>query len=83
MFNAEEQRDMMLMIGGQKPLGQPICKTNWPRGCLSPSVYNYIIPKFLPYLAPKAHAKKSVIFFESLVKLKLQNLGENIRLRCR
>ena len=28
----KEQRDMMLMIGGQKPDGPTICKKNWPRG---------------------------------------------------
>ena len=48
MFNAEERCDMMLMIGGQGPVGQPICKINWPRGeSLSSQYFSKKINKFL------------------------------------
>lgn len=31
VLSAEEQRDMMLMIAGQKPVGKPICEINSAR----------------------------------------------------
>ena len=32
VFNAEESLDVIRMINGQKPAGEPICATNWARG---------------------------------------------------
>ena len=31
VLNADEKLDILMMINGQKPVGQPICKINFPR----------------------------------------------------
>ena len=32
VLNLKEQRDIVLTIAGQKPIGKPICNTNYPKG---------------------------------------------------